>query len=83
MPLKNDGGIGSQRQSHTIRFTFPTDFRKALAISLGRRGEIATLPEVEEFLREAVTVNVQACMEDHLSPSRPRLKVRMRRRSSP
>jgi hypothetical protein len=77
----HDNPLNGNQQTHMIRFSYPTSFRKALAISLGRPGEIATLPEVEEFIREAVTVNVQACIEDHLLPPRPKLKARMSRPS--
>lgn len=56
----------SHEQLHTITFRFPKEFRRAVANSLGRIGDRATIMEVEEYLREVVKVNVEALMEDHL-----------------
>ena len=56
----------SHEQLHTVTFRFPRDFRKAVAHSLGRIGDTATLAETEEYLREVVKVNVEALMADHL-----------------
>lgn len=73
---------GAKDSLHTVTFRFPTTFRKALAASLGRPGQIATLPEVDAFLREAALVNVQACIDDYSTPPVKRsIKAKVRRPS--
>lgn len=80
--VDSTGGEPRPHHIHTLTFRYPARFRKALAASLGRPGQIATVMDVAEFMREAVMVNVAACIEDHLAASRPRLKARVKRRSS-
>lgn len=67
---------------HTITFRYPKRFRKAVAASLGRMGDTATLSETEEFIREAVRLNIDALIEEHLGRTSS-LKVRVRKRSRP
>lgn len=72
--------IKQRNHIHTITFHYPKAFRKAVASSLGRIGDTATLGETEAFIREAVRLNIEDLMKEHLQ--RPSgLKVKVRRRS--
>lgn len=66
-------------QIHTMTFRFTMEFRRALAASLGRVGDLATIAEVEEFLREAAAVNIKAVIDEHTN-GRSRLTAKVRRR---
>lgn len=62
----------------TITFRIPKEFRKAVAASLGRVGDTASMGETEEFIREAVKLNIMALMEEH-GQRRSSLRARVRR----
>ena len=64
---------------HTITVRYPLTFRKAVAASLGRPGEMASLAEIDAFIREAIRLNVDALIAEHFPPVRSKLKARVHR----
>ena len=62
----------------TFTFSIPQAFYQALASDLGRKGDTASDPETEAYIREVVRANIEHVIEEN----RPKTRLRIPRRAT-